>query len=302
MGENLEKERVAYVNGEVVPESKAKISIGDSGFLYGDAAFDTTRTFGHKIFRLEDHIDRLYQSLKYLRIDPGMSNSKLKDITMKILEANLPLLAITDDYWVTQRFTRGIRGSYNHPTIIVECQPLPFDTRAKFFQDGLPIATPSVRRTPPYSLSPRAKSHNYLNLILGALEVSAQNEDALAVLLDINGNLCEGNGCNIFVVRNGVLSTPKSNYVLDGISRQTTFELANDLGIELREANIDLFDAYTADEIFITSTSWCICHVSKINGSIIGDGTCGPITSRLQKAYSHLVGIDIVNQYVSRLH
>lgn len=297
----MAEERIAYVNGEIVPESQAKISIGDAGFLYGDAVFDTTRTFGHRIFRLQDHLDRLYDSLKYMRIDPGMSSSELSGLTMEILEANLPLLAEEDDYWVTQRFTRGVRGSYDGPTVVVECQPLPFEERARFFRDGLPIATPSVRRMPPESLSPRAKAHNYLNLIQGSLEIQGQDEDALAILLDINGNLCEGNGSNIFVVKNGALSTPKSQYVLGGISRQTTFDLAHELGIELQEADIDLFDAYTADEVFITSTSWCICPVSAVNGSAVGDGIPGPVTDRLQKAYSGLVGMDIVDQYVSRL-
>lgn len=297
----MEKERVAYVNGEILPESEAKMSIGDMGFIYGDAVFDTTRTFGHKIFRLKDHINRLYDSLKYLRIDPEMSMRELIDLTMQILEANLPLLAKNDDYWVTQRFTRGMRGTQGKPTVIIECQPLPFDERAKFFKNGLPVATPSIRRTPPEALSPRAKTHNYLNLIQGNLEIKGQNEDALAILLDMNGNLCEGYGSNIFVVRDGTISTPKRHYVLDGISRQTTFDLAHELGIDLQEVDIDLFDAYTADEIFVTSTSWCICPVSTVNGTTIGNSVPGPVTERLQKAYSGLVGIDIVEQYVSRL-
>ena len=117
----------------------------------------------------------------------------------------------------------------------------------------------------------------------------------------MNGNLCEGYGSNIFVVRDGTISTPKRHYVLDGISRQTTFDLAHELGIDLQEVDIDLFDAYTADEIFVTSTSWCICPVSTVNGTTIGNSVPGPVTERLQKAYSGLVGIDIVEQYVSRL-
>ena len=296
-------ERVAYVNGQVVPENEAKISIGDTGFLYGDAVFDTTRSFGHRIFRLEEHLDRLYNSLKYMRIDPGMTKIELSELTTKIFEANLPLLAENEDYWITQRFTRGMRGdSGSNPTVIVECYPLPFEERARFYRDGLPIATPSIRRTPPQSMSPRAKMHNYINMIQAELEIKAQNPEAWAIMLDINGNLCEGQGSNIFLVKDGAIFTPKEQYILAGISRSTVIDLAEEIGIDVHQTDIDLFDAYTADEAFVTSTSFCICQVSTINGTVVGNGASpGPVTDRLQKAYSGLVGIDVVEQYLSRL-
>ncbi|MEC8891082.1 MAG: aminotransferase class IV, partial [Chloroflexota bacterium] len=119
---------------------------------------------------------------------------------------------------------------------------------------------------------------------------------------DMNGNLCEGPGSNFFIVRDGTVVTPKEQYVLAGISRSTTLELAAELGIETTEADIDLYDAYTAEEAFVTSTSFCICPVISINGSVIGNGSVpGPITGRLLNAYSGLVGIDIADQYLSRL-
>ena len=299
----MTKERVAYVNGQIVPENEAKISIGDTGFLYGDAVFDTTRSFGHRIFRLEEHLDRLYNSLKYMRIDPGMTKRELSELTTKIFEANLPLLTENEDYWITQRFTRGMRGdSESKPTVIVECYPLPFEERARFYRDGLPIATPSIRRTPPQSISPRAKMHNYINMIQAELEIKAQNPDAWAIMLDINGNLCEGQGSNIFLVKDGALFTPKEQYILAGISRSTVIDLAEEIGIDVHQTDIDLFDAYTADEAFVTSTSFCICQVSTINGTVVGNGASpGLVTDRLQKAYSGLVGIDVVEQYLSRL-
>ena len=299
----MTQERVAYVNGHIVPENEAKISIGDTGFLYGDAVFDTTRSFGHRIFRLEEHLDRLYNSLKYMRIDPGMTKRELSELTTKIFEANLPLLTENEDYWITQRFTRGMRGdSDSKPTVIVECYPLPFEERARFYRDGLPIATPSIRRTPPQSISPRAKMHNYINMIQAELEIKAQNPDAWAIMLDINGNLCEGQGSNIFLVKDGALFTPKEQYVLAGISRSTVIDLAEEIGIDVHQTDIDLFDAYTADEAFVTSTSFCICQVSTINGTVVGNGASpGLVTDRLQKAYSGLVGIDVVEQYLSRL-
>ena len=186
--------------------------------------------------------------------------------------------------------------------MIVECLPLPFVERARYYRDGLQLVTPSVRRTPPESMSPRAKVHNYINMVQGDLEVKAQNPDAWAILLDVNGNMAEGMGSNFFIVKDGAVITPREQFVLAGISRQTVIELAQELSIETREADVDLFDTYPADEVFVTSTSFCICAVSSVNGSTIGsDGVPGPVTDRLQKAYNGLVGIDIVGQYLSRL-
>ena len=299
----MAQERVAYIDGEIVLESEAKVSIRDAGFLAGDAVFDTTRTFGGEIYRLKEHLDRFYRSLKYMRIDPGMTKDRMAELTMQVLKLNKPLLEENDDFWVSQRITRGVPTPQGQtPTVIIECKHLPFLERARYYRDGLPVVTPSVRRTPPESMSPRAKVHNYINLVLGELEVKAQNPDAWPILLDVNGNIAEGPGSNIFIVKDGVVMTPKEQYVLAGISRQTAIDLAQELNIEMREADIDLFDAYTADEIFVTSTSFCICAVSSVNGSTIGEeGVPGPVTDRLQKAYSGLVGIDIVGQYLARL-
>ena len=161
---------------------------------------------------------------------------------------------------------------------------------------------PSIRRTPPDSMSPRAKVHNYINLVQAELEVQSRDPDAWPILLDSNGNISEGPGANIFIIKNGVITTPKEQKILAGISRQAAIDLAQELSIELHEEDIDLFDVYTADEAFITSTSFCIVPVSSINGAEIGStGLPGPITDRLQKAYSGMVGIDFVEQYLSRL-
>src|SRR6202007_1694518 len=135
------------------------------------------------------------------------------------------------------------------------CLPLPLRERARLFRDGIDVVTPSVRRTPPDSLSPRAKMHQYLNLVLADREVKAQNPAAWAVLLDVNGNLSEGQGSNIFLVRDGGLTTPREKYVLPGVSRQAVIDLARQLAISCEENDIDLYDAYTADECFLTYTS-----------------------------------------------
>ena len=298
-----QRERVVYLNGDILPESQAKIPFRDLGFLHGDAVFDTTRTFNGKIFKLQEHLDRLFKSLKYMRIDPGLSKEEFASLTARIVEENLPLLDDDEDYWVSQRITRGVRGEAGSlkPTVLIECTPLPLAARAAYFRDGLPVVVPSIRRTPPEAMSPRAKVHNYVNLELAELEVKAQNPNAWPILLDMRGNISEGPGSNFFMVKDGAVVTPKEQYILGGISRQTAMELAQELNIEVLEADIDLYDAYTADEAFVTSTSFCICPVASINGSALGNGVPGPVTGRLQQAYSGLVGMDFVGQYLGRL-
>ena len=300
----MSTERVAYVNGEILPESQASVSINDRGFLYGDAVFDTTRTFNGEIFRLEQHLDRFYESLRYMRIDSPVDKAEMKEITLKILDKNLEILPAGDDYWVSQRVSRGVRGLPGgmKPTIVIECYPLPLQERAEYYRDGIKMITSSIRRTAPESLSPRAKMHNYINLIQAELEVQSQDSRALALLLDVNGNLCEGHGANIFLVNKGVIYTPREQFVLAGISRQVTIELADNLGYEIKETDLDVFDAYTADEIFVTSTSFCICPVSMINGLQVKSKTVpGDVTLELQTAYSKLVKMDFVKQYLDKL-
>jgi len=301
----LANQRVAWFNGKIVPESEVKLSFRDRGVKYGDGAFDTTRTFNGRIFRLKEHIDRWYRTLRYLRFDPGVSPQEMTRITEDVLARNLHLLDKDDDYWVSQRITRGTEDvdySPPGPNVIVECLPLPLKSRATLYRDGIKVITPSVRRAPPEVMSPRAKTHNYLNMIVAEQEVKAIDPMAWAVLLDVNGNLAEGIGANIFVVRDGQLYTPRTNYVLGGISRQTVIELAEGHGLKVNEADIDLYDAYTADEAFLTSTSLCICPVTSINGTgFAKSGIPGPVTKHLTEAYIKLVDCDFVAQYLKHL-
>ncbi len=303
----IPNQRVAYFNGEIMAESDVRLSFRDRGYKFGDAVFDMARTFGHRPFKLKEHVDRLYDSLSYCQIDPGIDADKMLRLSEQVLEINLPLLPPDGDYWLGQRVSRGFdkvedeTPDYPESSVIIECTPLPLKARAPHFRDGIKVIVPSVRRTPPSSLSPRAKTHNYLNMIMGDLEVHAQDDDAWAVLLDENGNLCEGLGSNIFVVRGGVLLTPREDFVLPGVSRQTVIDLAVAADIDVRETDIALFDGYTADEAFLTSTSLCLCPVASINGNKVGDGIPGPVTKTLLDAFSALVDHDFVGQYLARL-
>ena len=300
-------DRIAYHNGRFVPEREVLIPFRDRGFKYGDAVFDTTRTFGGRIFKLAEHVDRLYRSLRYLRIDPGVPQGRMVEITDEVLRRNLPLLEPDNDYWVTQRISRGLDASAREiwpqdgATVIVECLPLPLRERASLYRDGIRVLTPSVRRTPPESLSPRVKTHNYLNLVAADLEVRAQDPGAWAILLDTRGNLAEGLGSNIFLVNDRTLFTPREQTVLSGISRETVIALAKEAGLEVVQTDLDLYDAYNAQEVFLTSTSLCICPVSRMNAAPIGDGIPGPVTRQLTEAYCRYVDFDFVAQYLKKL-
>ncbi|HJU31295.1 MAG TPA: aminotransferase class IV [Hyphomicrobiaceae bacterium] len=301
-------ERVAWFNGEFMPESQVRIPFRDMSWVYGDGGFDMTRSFGHRLFKLKEHTDRLYRSLKYLRIDPGFGPQKMCELTEEVFERNRHLLGPDDDYWVAQRLSRGVKKvdgdnlEHHGPNVVLECSPLPFVQRAKLFKDGIRVMVPSHRRVPPDSLTPRAKTHNYLNLIVASQEVTSVDPEAWAVLLDVNGNLCEGQGSNIFVVRGEEILTPREKFVLPGVSRQTVIDLAREEGLAVQEADIDLYDAYSADEVFLTSTSLCICPVTKINGMEIGPKgqIWGPVTQLLADAYRRFVDHDFVGQYLKR--
>ena len=297
---------IVFFNGELKPESQVGISIRDRGYLLGDAVFDATRTFNGMPFKLKEHIHRLYDSLRYLRIDPGMDSDEMERWSREVVTQNYPLMPPNQDMWVMQRISRGVPpsqpGDPQKATVLIECHAIPFANRAPLYRDGVKVRTPSVPRTPPRFMSPRAKTHNYLNLVLGDLEAQGIDPGSWAVLLDENGNLTEGQGSNIFLVKDGELLTPQGQFVLEGITRGTVLDLAAGLDIPAMERDLDLYDAYTADEAFLTSTSLCICPVASVNGASIDDGKVpGPITQQLMAAFSDLAGMDYVSQYLSHL-
>lgn len=305
---SLSNQRIAYFNGEYVPERDVVVPFRDRSWTRGDGVFDMTRSFNGRSFKMKEHVERLYRSLKYLRIDPGLTPAEIVDISEEVLNRNRHLLGQGDDYWIGQRISRGVDAvgdeGWDHtgPNVVVECQPLPLKKRATLYRDGMRVIVPATRRVAPSMLSPRAKMHQYLNLTIADMEAKAVDPEAWSVLLDEHGNLSEGTGSNIFLVRNGEIATPHERYVLPGVSRATALDLARELGIPAREADLDLYDASTADEIFITSTSLCICPVSQFNGQKVGDGKVpGPVTKRLIDAYVAFVDCDFVGQYLRHL-
>ena len=302
-------ERIAYFNGEFVPESHVLIPFRDRGFRFGDGVFDTARTVDGAIFRLKEHVERLYRSLRYLRIEPPESPEEMAAATEEVVRRNLSLLPEGEDYWVFQNVSRGpdwVGDEPNlrrGPTVVVHVMPLPLRERAALFRDGIELMTSSFRRIAPDAQSPRAKMSSYINLILADMEVKASNPKAWATMLDVEGRLNEGVGQNLFLVRGGELLTPRGAMVLEGVSRGVVLDLAAELGLPARESDLDLYDAYTSDEAFLSSTSLCICPVRSIDHRPLAEAAIpGPITRRLMDAYKGaLGGFDFEAQYLRKI-
>ena len=178
--------RIAWFNGEYLPENQVLISFRDRSWKYGDGCFDMTRTFNGRAFRLKEHMDRFYRTLRYLRIDPGISAREMIEISEQIVARNEPLRAKAGDWWIGQRVSRGVDPiddevpAHAGPNVVVECTPLPLKARARQFRDGLDVWTPAQRRIAPDMLSPRAKTHNYLNMIVAEQSVKAHDPDGWA--------------------------------------------------------------------------------------------------------------------------
>ena len=288
-----------YFNGEWMPFSQVKIDPMDRGFMLGDVVFEVARTFNGKIFRLEEHIDRLYKSLKYSRITPDLSAEEMLNISEHVVNINDHLRAEVGDYTVWQFVTRGpVRWtrSAGPPSVCVRISPIDFGRFTQYFDQGAHGVITRTRSYPNESLDSKIKHHSRMNFNLAELEASDVDPEAWPILTDIQGNITEGTGYNIFIVTNGVIKTPRDNNILQGVSRKMVFDLSKQLNIPIIEEDIQPYDLYTADEVFFSSTSYCVLPVTKIDNRHIKDRTPGPITQQILAAWSEIVGVDIIGQ------
>ena len=294
--------RQVYLSGEFVPESEAKISIFDAAVLLGDSITESTRTFKHQPFRLDDHIARLFRSLKVARIDPGHSPEELTRITLETLDANRHCMGDDDDCWIVHNISRGLLKSGPSPeqassaTVMVYTDHMDLRGWAEFYTSGCHAVTAMSRAIPAQSLDPRVKNRSRLSLTLADAEARLVDPNAQVLLLDTNGFVAENKGGNFFIVREGAVVTPAADNCLAGISRQTVLELAETISAPAVEGRLQPYDIYNADEAFFTSTPYCIMPATKFNGLPIGDGRVGPVTKQLLAAWSELVGVDIIAQ------
>ncbi len=300
--ESTVPQRQVYLSGKIVPESEAKISIFDSAVMLGDSLTESTRTFLHLPFRLDEHLTRLYRSLKVSRVDPGLSLGELKRITLDVLDVNLSRMGTDDDCWIVHNISRGLMkpgpssSQTNAATVMIFTNHMDLRGWARYYTEGCHAVTSMSRAVPAQSLDARIKNRSRLFYTLADTEARLMDPDAQCVILDVDGYVSENKGGNLFAVIDGELVTPTTENCLAGISRRTALELADKIGIPIREARLQVYDFYTADEVFFTSTPYCIMPATKFNGLPVGDGKVGPVTNRLLAAWSALVGMDIVAQ------
>ncbi len=291
-------EFTAYFNGEWVPDSQVKIDPTDRGFQVADVVFDVARTFGGKSFRMKEHVDRLYRSLKYVRIDAGLSAQEMIDVSEETIRRNEHLRPEGGDFNITQFVTRGKGRAYEAgpPTVCVRVYPIDFGRYRDGYENGMHGVITRTRSYSPESLDPKVKHYSRMNFTLAELEANDADPGAWAILTDNEGNLTEGIGYNVLLVTDGVIRSPGDRAILQGVSRGMVFDLARQLDIPVVEEDLQPYDLYTADEAFFTSTSPCVLPLTVVDHRQVGDGKPGPITQQLLAAWGEAVGVDVVDQ------
>ena len=288
----------AYWNGDWIPLDQMRIDPLDRGFTVADATFEATRTFGGKMFRLNGHIERLYRSLQYIQLDPGLTAAEMANLTEQAVERNAHLLSEVGDLHIHHFVTRG-KGrrawAAADPNVGIRVSGLDFSGFYEAY-NGLRGVITKTQAYPPDALDPKVKHYSRMNFNLAELEANNFDVGALPIMRDANGHITEGSSYNVFVVDGGSLRTPTTKSALRGISRDVVLDLARGLDIETRVEDLQPYDILTADECFFASTSWCMVPVTYVDKRQIGNGEPGPVTRQLLTAWGEAVGVDIVDQ------
>ena len=274
-----------WLDGKLVDEADARISVFDHGLLYGDGVFEGIRVYSGKIFKLDAHIKRLYQSAKVIRLEIPLSQSKLVNAIEKTVEAN----GVIDGY-IRLVVTRGTGNLGLNPFVCeksiifiiadnIQLYP------EELYETGMKVISATTVRNHPLAIPPQVKSLNYLNNILAKIEALDSNVPE-AIMYNHEGYVAEATGDNVFIVRNGVIYTPPVEAgALEGITRGVVIRLAKEENLEVVEKNLTRFDLYICDEFFLTGTAAEVIGVVEIDGRVIGDGTPGPVTKLLRKKF-----------------
>jgi branched-chain amino acid aminotransferase len=293
-----------YLNGRFVPESEGRLSIFDSALQFGDMAFEATRTFGGRPFRLRTHLERLVGSMAELEIDCRLSIDQLEEVTSEALARNAATESPEMEWQIVHNVSRGPLSQYHaaglmmEPTVLIYCWPLvtQIGKLAPLYDAGVHLVIPAQRHIPASLLNPHAKTRSRAHSQLALLQANRVRSGSWPLLVDPEGHLTEGTSWNVFLVKDGKLLTPGLDKVLEGVSRATTIELARRFGIEVREAELTRDDAMAADEILCTATSFCLVHAATFDGKPVGDGKPGPIGRKLAEGWKEVVGLDYIAQ------
>jgi branched-chain amino acid aminotransferase len=300
--------RHIWHNGEIKPESEAKVSVYDSAMLFGDTVFEMTRSFNKVHFKLNEHIERLFHSMSYLNIgiNPEWADIKFfQRICYQLSELNDKEFQQDDEHRLMINVSRGALGIYkdvegvvNGTNIMITDFPLRWTVNGfgKYYDYGINMVIVNQRALSHSQIEPKIKHRSRLYLQMANIQASRFKGDNWALMLDEDGYIAEGTGDNIFMAKNGVIYTPEGRNILRGISRQFIFDLCDKYGYKYCEKNIEPYDLYNADEVFITGTPFCILPVTKIDGKEINHGIIGDYTLQLLKIWGNEVGIDIRKQ------
>jgi branched-chain amino acid aminotransferase len=280
---------VAYVNGSFIPKDEARVSVYDHGYLYGDGIFEGIRAYNGRIFRLDRHLDRLYDSAKYVMLDIPLSKQELAAAILETVRR----CGLRDAY-IRPVISRGVGDlgldprKCKTPTVVIIVDTIQLYPK-EAYAHGLRAITAMTRKVRPDALSPQAKTLNYLNNIQARIEANRAGVDE-AIMLTSDGYVCECSADNLFVVRGGEVWTPPAHLgILQGVTREAVMSLARDQRLPMLERVFTLYDVYTSDECFLTGTGAEVGPVVEVDGRRIGAGTPGPTTQRLISGFRELV-------------
>ena len=280
---------ILYVNGDYVRKSEAVISVYDSGFQHGDGVYEGIRTYGRKVYRLEEHLKRLYESCYTLGIEVGKTKEEMIEIVKELIRRNID--AGFHDLHMRLQVTRGFKVQTGmHPTLNITSSSIVICVDQKppiFNKDGITLVTTWLKRYSPSYMDPKIHCCNQLNQIMAACEAIRQGADE-AIMLDQNGFVAETNSTNLQMIKDGALILPTIDSQLPGITRATMIQIAKQLGMEVQERNVTVSEYYNADEVFICGTVGEVVPVKMIDGKKIGKQVPGPVTEQFAEEYKKL--------------
>lgn len=280
---------ILYVNGDYVRKSEAVISVYDSGFQHGDGVYEGIRAYGRKVYRLEEHLKRLYESCYTLGIEVGKTKEEMIEIVKELIRRNID--AGFHDLHMRLQVTRGFKVQTGmHPTLNITSSSIVICVDQKppiFNKDGITLVTTWLKRYSPSYMDPKIHCCNQLNQIMAACEAIRQGADE-AIMLDQNGFVAETNSTNLQMIKDGALILPTIDSQLPGITRATMIQIAKQLGMEVQERNVTVSEYYNADEVFICGTVGEVVPVKMIDGKKIGKQVPGPVTERFAEEYKKL--------------
>ncbi|MFN2509284.1 MAG: branched-chain-amino-acid transaminase [Chthoniobacterales bacterium] len=282
------KESIIYIDGDFLSEAEAKISVFDHGLLYGDGIFEGIRFYNGRVFRLEEHLDRLWDSARSICLEIPMSRAEMSEALLETIRQN----GLRDGY-IRQIVTRGVGNlglnptQCKRPSVIIIVATIALYPE-EVYRNGLTVVTCATRRSGAATLNPAVKSLNYLNNVMARIEANLASADE-ALMLNDAGNVAECTADNVFIIKKGQIFTPPITAgALRGITRAVVFEIAAELGLKLTETDITRHDVFVADECFLTGTAAEIIPVIKADGRVIGTGKPGAISARMIARFREL--------------